>query len=76
MNDEATKERIRVAARESLERSKACVAASKAARVEAYVAMVRNGQELPPLPPDEALHVFERVSAEDEAEDEAVGPKP
>lgn len=50
--------------------------AAKAERIEAYVAMVRNGQELPSLPPDEALLVFERVTAEDEAEDEAVSPKP
>lgn len=76
MNDEAAKERIRAASREGQARMRACMEQSKAARVEAYVAMVRNGQELPPLAPDEALLVFERVSAEDEAEDEAVGLKP
>lgn len=76
MNDEATKERIRAKLRESRERSLNIANAAKAERIEAYVAMVRNGEELPPLPSDEALLVFERVSAEDEAEDEAGGPKP
>lgn len=77
MNDEATKERLRLRVAECQEKVRPLVREIKQRNLESLVEMARRGETLPPLSPEYAIKVFELATALDGDElEEGASPKP